>query len=231
MAIEKGSTYSEDDLLPLSRLADLLFCPRRAALHLLENIWQDNILTAEGRSLHERVHEEESESRKDLKIVRSLRLRSLRLGLIGVADVVEFHLDPGGISLPGSTGLWRAFPVEYKRGKLKHEFGYEVQLCAQAMCLEEMLGGAIPVGALFYGKSRRRKDVSFESGLRDSTEQAARQLHDLVAGQITPTARFSKKCPHCSLYRQCMPETTGVHKKIDLYLANGCELPTETSEL
>ncbi len=221
--------YAEEELLPISALQHLLFCERRCALVHIENLWQDNVLTAEGTALHERVHEEKSESRNDLKIVRSLRLRSFRLGLIGMADVVEFHVDPGGIVLPGSTQFWQPFLVEYKRGTLKHEFGYEVQLCAQALCLEEMLDLKTPIssGALFYGKSRRRLEINFDANLRIATEKAAHRLHVLIDGRITPPARYQKKCPHCSLYSYCKPEITGVNKKIDLYLAKGCELPME----
>jgi CRISPR-associated exonuclease Cas4 len=223
--------YTEEELLPISALQHLLFCERRCALVHLENLWQDNVLTAEGTNLHEHVHEEESESRNDLKIVRSLRLRSLRLGLIGMSDVVEFHVDPGGILLPGSTKRWQPFLVEYKRGTIKHEFGYEVQLCAQALCLEEMLqlSQSISAGALFYGKSKRRLNVVFTSVLRSATEKAARQLHDLIDSRITPVARYQNKCPHCSLYSYCKPEVTGVKKKIDLYLQKGSELPAEDS--
>jgi CRISPR-associated exonuclease Cas4 len=221
--------YTEEELLPISALQHLLFCERRCALVHLENLWQDNVLTAEGTNLHERVHEEESESRNDLKIVRSLRLRSLRMGLIGMSDVVEFHVDPGGILLPGSTKLWQPFPVEYKRGTLKHEFCYEVQLCAQALCLEEMLEmtTSIAAGALFYGKSRRRQEVVFDHKLRTATQEAVSRLHALIEKQVTPMARYQKKCPHCSLYSYCKPEITGIKKKIDLYLEKGCELSTE----
>jgi CRISPR-associated exonuclease Cas4 len=222
--------YTEEELLPISALQHLLFCERRCALVHLEGLWQENVLTAEGNNLHERVHEVETENRNDLKIVRSLRLRSLRLGLIGMADVVEFHVDPGGISLPGSTNCCRCFPVEYKRGTIKHEFGYEVQLCAQALCLEEMLHADISKGALFYGKSHRRQEVEFDSKLRTATEQAAKRLHELIDHRQTPTAKYEKKCPHCSLYRQCMPKTTGIDKKIELYLTKGCELSEEPSE-
>src|SRR3990172_2429435 len=172
-------SYSEEDLLPVSALSHLVFCERRAALVHLEQVWTENQFTAEGRNLHERVHQADNESRGDLRIVRGLRLRSFRLGLSGVADVVEFHRGPTGIPLDNASGLWQPFPVEYKRSTLKHEPGYEVQLCAQALCLEEMLGARIESGAIFYGKSCRRQEVTFTDDLRASTEATALQLHDL----------------------------------------------------
>ena len=141
--------YSEDDLLPLSALTDVVFCERRAALHQLEHLWTENVATMEGHLLHEHVHEQGVESRGDLRIARGLRLRSMNLGLAGVADVVEFRrcadVD-AGIVLPGVKGRWTPFPVEYKRGILRHEESFNVQLCAQALCLEEMLSCKIGAG-------------------------------------------------------------------------------------
>ena len=142
-------TYTEDDLLPLSGLQHLLFCERQCALIHIEQVWAENVLTAEGRIMHERVHEEGKESRGDVRIEFGMPLRSLRLGLIAKADVVEFHRDR---EYPDD--LWRPFPVEYKRGKPKKGNFDKVQLCGQAMCLEEMLDVEIPAGALFYGKTR-----------------------------------------------------------------------------
>jgi len=152
--------YTEDDLLPLSGLQHLLFCERQCALIHIEQAWAENLLTAEGRIMHERVHEADRESRGEVRIEYSMPLRSLRLGLIAKADVVEFHrkLDPG----EKGSSKWLPFPVEYKRGKPKKENYDKVQLCAQAMCLEEMLDVQIPEGAIFYGRTRRRQDVVFE---------------------------------------------------------------------
>ncbi len=125
--------YSEDNLLAISALQHLMFCERRCALVHIEHIWQENIFTAEGRNIHDNVHSADSESRADLRIVRSLRLASYRLGLSGVADVVEFRKSDEGITLEGVKGYWKVFPVEYKRGILKHDTSFEVQLCAQAI--------------------------------------------------------------------------------------------------
>ena len=129
--------FTEDNLLPISALQHLLFCERQCALIHLERAWQENRLTAEGRIMHERVHEGGDETRRDVRIVRGLRLRSLALGLVGIADVVEFHRAADGVAVPESAGTWRPFPVEYKRGRPKSEPWDAVQLCAQALCLEE----------------------------------------------------------------------------------------------
>ena len=219
--------YSEEDLLPLSKLADLVFCPRRAALHIVEHIWQENVFTAEGHNIHDNVHQADSESRNDLKIVRSLRLVSYRLGLSGVADVVEFQRSETGIRLAGSNGLWRVFPVEYKRGILKHDTSFEVQLCAQTICLEEMLNCAIEIGAIYYGKSRRRRDVAFTQALRAMTEDAAQRLHELFESRMTPKAEYGKKCKSCSLLEVCMPEVTGIEKDIEHYLSKAKTIEPE----
>jgi CRISPR-associated exonuclease Cas4 len=180
----------------------------------LENQWTENVATAEGHILHDRAHETGLERRGNIRIVRGLRLRSLRLGLTGVADVVEFHWV-------GDSEI--LFPVEYKRGVQRHELSFEVQLCAQAMCLEEMLNVEVPAGALFYGLSRRRHDVTFDAVLRTATEDAARRLHELVAGGVTPPAVYDKRCRQCSLLEVCMPATTGGGKSADGYLKSVIE--------
>lgn len=205
--------FTEDDLLPLSGLQHLLFCERQAALIHVERIWVDNPLTVEGTHLHERADSGENESRGDLRIVRGLPLRCIRLGLSGKADVVELRrLTPeeevaeAGASLPGLPGFWRAFPVEYKRGRPKSHRADEVQLCAQALCLEEMLGIAVPVGALFYGQPRRRTEVIFDSALRQTTEDAAARFHELMKSGVTPKPVREPKCDRCSLLDVCLPE-------------------------
>jgi len=223
--------FEEDNLLPLSALQHLLFCLRRAALVHVEGMWDENRATAEGALAHERVHEAEPESRGDVRIARGLRIRSLQLGLTGQCDVVEFHKLPDrgpaddeeaglptGIALEGVQGLWRPYPIEYKSGKLRHERGYEVQLCAQALCLEEMLDVRINDGALFYGKTKRRLEISFDKKLRTETEVAAQELHRLVESRRTPKAKYQKKCRECSLLSVCMPKVTGVQKDVAAYL-------------
>lgn len=223
--------FSQDDLIPISSIADLVFCERRAALHFLEGIWKENQFTAEGHILHDKAHEADYEMRKDIRIVRGLRMRSLRLGLSGVADVVEFRkmdiplsADSArcdilpGVVLPGISGLWKPFPVEYKRGKLKHEKSYEVQLCAQAICLEEMLNVQISEGAIFYGKSMRRHNVDFTEKLRFETETAAKRMHELIVSTRTPKPEYSKKCDSCSLVGECLPKTMGKRRSVKNYL-------------
>jgi CRISPR-associated exonuclease Cas4 len=220
--------YPEDDLLPISALADLVFCERRAALHHLEAVWEDNLSTMEGTLLHQRVDEQlPTEARGDVRIARGLRLHSLRLGLSGKADVVEFHrvsgtapaVKPQGAVLTGVSGLWTPFPVEYKRGIMRHERSFEVQLCGQALCIEEMLSTAVPFGVLFYGKSGRRYDVTFDASLRKETELAALRLHELSREGKTPSAVYEKKCDRCSLLSLCLPKSTGGKRSVSKYLA------------
>ena len=222
--------YSEDDLLPVSGLQHLIFCERRVALIHIEGIWDENPFTVEGRHLHDRADSPETEVRRDVRIARGLRLRCLRLGLTGKADVVEFHrmeddtaalpgMRPHGVTLPGVSGPWQPFPVEYKRGRLRHEEGYEIQLCAQALCLEEMLNAHVPAGAIFYGKTGRRLDVVFDDTLRNETEIAAARLHELIGNERTPPARYEKKCAKCSLMSLCMPKAISARNRVERYLA------------
>lgn len=212
--------FSESDLLPISALQHLAFCVRQCALIHLEQMWAENRFTAEGRVLHERVHEQESESRNDLRIARGLRLHSLRLGLVGIADVVEFRriapdaAKPGaatvnGVSLAGAKGFWQPYPVEYKRGKPKPDRCDQVQLCAQALCLEEMLGVDISSAAIFYGRPRRRSEVAIDASLREETEALADHLHELSRLGVTPVVEYSSKCRSCSLLDYCRPKATG----------------------
>jgi CRISPR-associated exonuclease Cas4 len=208
--------YSEDDLLPLSGLQHIIFCTRQAALIHIEQAWAENLLTAEGRILHDKVHEGGSESRGDVRVEYAMPLRSLKLGLIAKADVVEFHR----VNMPenGQVLKWQPFPVEYKHGKPKKDNSDRVQLCGQAMCLEEMLNVEIGQGALFYGAIRRREDVIFDDELRQFTKEIAREFHELIAGGITPKAVYSKKCDNCSLYELCLPKTVSKNRRINSYL-------------
>lgn len=218
------STFDEDDLLPISALQHLLFCERRCALVHIEGQWDENVSTTEGTILHEQAHVPETESRGDVRIARGLRVRSQRLGLTGMADVVEFHCLTGGagaegMHLDGIDGIWRPFIVEYKRGRLRHEEGYEIQLCAQAICLEETLHVRTQSGALFYGKTRRRLDVAFSEELRSRTEGAAARLHELLESKTTPKAAIGPKCEQCSLVDLCLPKVTGAKREVEKYLA------------
>ena len=156
--------YREEDLLPLSGIQHFAFCRRQWALIHLEQQWQDNMRTVEGDLLHRRAHDEAlRERRGGTLILRSLPVVSYTLGLSGQCDVVEFHADPAGVSIHGEDGQWRPFPVEYKRGHPKAHHADELQLCAQAMCLEELLCCSFSAGALFYGEPHRRTLVLFSS--------------------------------------------------------------------
>ncbi|MFZ2445182.1 MAG: CRISPR-associated protein Cas4 [Syntrophobacteraceae bacterium] len=204
--------YAEDDLLPISALQHLIFCPRQCALIHVEQIWAENRLTAEGRILHERVHSPSAQRKGSVRVESGLQIRSLRLGLSGTADVVEFHSpspdDASGPEIP--------YPVEYKRGKPKKDDSDRVQLCAQALCLEEMLGVGVPAGAIFYGEPRRRLEVVFDEELRERTAGAARALHEMVAGGVTPVVPYEKKCRSCSLFDRCLPKV--VRRSVGGYL-------------
>lgn len=192
--------YAEDDLLPISALQHLLYCERQCALIHIERLWAENALTIQGRHLHDKAHGGRGEKRNSQRTARSLQVRSLRLGLYGVTDVVEFrpNLD-GAVAIP--------FPIEYKRGRPKAHDADRVQLCAQAICLEEMLGVAVPNGALFYGKTRRRQDVPFDDSLRKLTFLTIDRLHVLIASGQTPPAIYERnKCDRCSLKSLCLPE-------------------------
>ena len=226
-------TFTEDELLPVSLLQHLLFCERRAALVHIEGIWDENVFTTEGNILHDKVHDDQPvESRVDVRVTRGLQLRSLRFGLTGKADVVEFHrvtdevedsihisegLKPS-IPFSGVAGFWRPYPVDYKRGRLRHEEGFEIQLCAQALCLEEMMGVTVSAGAIFFGKPHRRLKVIFDSSIRNRTGQATNRMHELIRTNKTPPARYEKKCKSCSLVDICMPNVTDASKSVSNYL-------------
>ena len=202
--------YNEDDLLMLSALQHLLFCPRQCALIHIEQLWIENRLTAEGRILHERVHTAAKESRRTIRLEFDMPIRSLELGLIGRADVVEFHLQ--------DNGVWQPYPVEYKRGRPKKDDSDRVQLCAQALCLEEMLSVDVPAGALYYGKKKRRTEVEFDQDLRTTTIEAARTLHNLFQSRCTPPPQYSRRCVNCSFVELCLPKTVGKKNKVANYM-------------
>lgn len=187
----------DDDLIPISALQHYLYCPRQCALIHVEQQWAENRQTAEGRLLHQRADQPAIEVRKGIRTVTAMPLSSELLGIIGIADVVEFHTDGAGES---------PFPVEYKRGKPKSHRADEVQLCAQALCLEDMLGAQVTAGALFYGKLRRRTEVSFDSALRDLTRQTIVETRRLILSGTTPLAQYeARKCEDCSLLELCQP--------------------------
>jgi CRISPR-associated exonuclease Cas4 len=206
----KNNMYAEDDLLMLSALQHLLFCPRQCALIHVEQLWTENRLTVEGRILHERVHKTARESRRKIKVEFDMPMRSMQLGLIGRGDVVEFRLL--------DDGSWQPFPVEYKRGRPKKDDSDRVQLCAQAMCLEEMLGGDVAEGALYYGQKKRRVEVKFDQELRSTVIQAAQDLHILFDSGKTPPPVYSRRCESCSFIETCLPKTAGKKGTVRNYM-------------
>jgi CRISPR-associated exonuclease Cas4 len=220
MRAVQGGAPNEDDLLPISALQHLVFCERQCALIHIEQAWAENPFTLEGEHLHESADVPGLESRGGLRIARGLHLRSFRLGLSGIADVVEFQRCEGdaheGAALPGIKGRWTPYPVEYKRGRKRYHRANEVQLCAQALCLEEMLETPVPKGALYYGKSRRRLEVEFSEELREFTESACERLRSLLAAGRTPPAVREKKCRDCSLLGICQPDVIG--RSVSTYL-------------
>ncbi len=210
--------YAEEDLIQLSALQHYMVCPRQCALIHIEQSWQESGLTAEGRVLHARVDAGGVERRGDIKRAFGLPIRSLRLGLSGKADVVEFRRQ--------ADGSWRPYPVEHKRGRRKKENWDRVQLCAQALCLEEMLGVAVPEGALYYGKEQRRELVEINDALRMETEGAAAAVHRMLAEGLTPPPEYSRKCESCSLMGICLPRGVGgARSRVSAYLAKALEEP------
>ncbi len=204
--------YAEEDFLPLSALQHFIFCRRQCALIHIERLWVENLFTAEGRVMHDRAHDEGRQTVSGVRIERGLVLRSEMLGLNGKADIVEFHRK-GCVSLP--------FPVEYKRGKPKADNCDAIQLCAQAICLEEMLGVPVPGGAVFYGKTKHRHDVVFDDVLRSETIGTAATLHAFIRAGITPRPEYSLKCDTCSFLQLCLPKRLSVRKSAKLYLEDG----------
>ena len=198
---------SEQALLPLSGIQHFAFCRRQWALIHIENLWAENVRTVEGNILHERAHNDQfTESRGDVLILRGLRIASEKLGLSGTCDVVEFHQNSQGVALHGREDRWLPYPVEYKRGKPKEDDCDQLQLCAQAMCLEEIFVCDIPEGSLYYGETRRRQRVSFTPELRERVESMAAEMRTYYERRHTPSAKPSKACNACSLKDLCLPK-------------------------
>lgn len=201
--------YDEDELLALSGIQHFAFCRRQWALIHLEQQWEDNLHTVIGDLLHARAHDEAiREKRGDTLIVRGLSVRSLALGLSGICDVVEFHQDCGGVALAGEEGLWIAVPVEYKKGRKKTTDADRLQLCAQAMCLEEMLCVDIPEAYLYYGATRSRDHVALDDALRKEARETSKAMHDLFRRGQTPRVKPTNACVSCSLKEICFPDLT-----------------------
>ncbi|MEF8942106.1 MAG: CRISPR-associated protein Cas4 [Desulfohalobiaceae bacterium] len=200
----------EEDLIPLSALQHLLYCERQCGLIHVDVVWTENRYTAEGRVVHERAHESGSRKRGEVRTETGVSLRSFELGLVGQADVVEFHRE--------ESGVWRPYPVEYKRGRQKPQDWDRVQLCAQAMCLEEMLGVAVPLGAIYYDQPRKRERVELDQRLRSRTKEAALRAREIIFSGTLPPAEQGPRCRRCSLSEICLP---GVRKRsISNYLSS-----------
>jgi len=199
--------YTSDELLPLSGIQHFLFCRRQWALIHVERQWQENVLTVEGKLLHKRADDPFfSETRNGIITARSVPVASYRLGFSGTCDVVEFTPSPNGVKLPGRDGLYLPAPVEYKHGREKSDPCDEAQLCAQAICLEEMLAVTISTGYLYYGKTRHRAPVELTRELRDLVQRMAAEMHNYFQRGYTPRVKISKACRSCSLADVCLPE-------------------------
>jgi len=218
--------WTEEEMLQLSGLQHFAFCRRQWALIHIEGLWQENLRTVEGNLFHTRAHDvQQRERRGDTLILRGLGVFSHTLGISGQCDVVEFHLDSAGVPLYGEEGRWQPYPIEYKKGKPKEHDADQLQLCAQAMCLEEMLCCTIPEGALFYGEPRRRTPVLFTDPLRQSVRDALEEMHQLYQRGYTPKVKPTKACNACSLKEVCLP---GLHrqKSVSEYLQRAEENKT-----
>ena len=204
--------YLQDELRPISALQHILFCERQCALIHTEQIWEENYFTASGDLFHQKADTGVKEKRVDVIQEFGLPIRSLKYGLIGKADVVEIHRNK-------KKEIAQIVPIEYKSGKPKDDAWDEVQVCAQALCLEEMLDIPIANGFLFYGKDRRRHRVDFTEALRSFTVATTERLHALLATGITPEAQYTKRCKSCSLLQICLPRSAGRKKSIKRYIA------------
>lgn len=193
--------------IPLSALQHYLYCPRQCALIHLECVWEENQFTAEGNVFHERADSGITENRALKRVLRSLRISSEQWGIHGIADVVEAVYATKGGSPVSMT------PVEYKVGKPKLHRADDVQVCAQALCLEEMFGLDIPSGFLFYGKTQRRYEVMFDEELRSLTASVIRNAREVMTGMVTPLPHYSKSCKSCSLVNDCLPAVCREHRQ------------------
>jgi CRISPR-associated exonuclease Cas4 len=204
--------FTEDEFIQISALQHYVFCPRQCALIHVEDAWHENVFTVRGDILHEKVDTDTYETRGTLKTVRGLRIHSSRLGIVGRCDVVEF-LNP---TENGQTGM-SVRPVEFKSGQPKEDLSDKVQLCAQALCLEEMMNTQVKSGAFFYGKIRRRVQLELDNELRKQTEEVIAAVRDIVTRKYVPVAEYAEKCRHCSLEEICMPKAMN-NKKLKKYL-------------
>ena len=206
MIWSSGMQYSEDEYLLLSGIQHFVFCRRQWALIHIEQQWEENLRTVEGKIMHRNVHNNEfNETRGDLIIARAMAISSSKLGISGECDVVEFKRCKNGVPLYGKEGVYSVTPIEYKRGEPKEDESDIMQLTAQAMCLEEMLCCEIYAGFLFYGETRRRLKVEFSDSLRERTERIITEMHKFFRDKYTPKVKRTKACNACSLKDVCLP--------------------------
>lgn len=231
MKMGDENELDEDDYVSISALQHYVFCKRQAALIHTERVWEENQFTVEGSILHKGIDSSKMEKRGNVLVTRGLFLKSDRLGVCGRADVVEFHRTDSsglgdeqlekGVVLSGTSGLWVPFPVEYKRGTRRNLDANTIQLCAQALCLEEMLKTEVRFGAIFYVRSARRQVVRFDLELRERTEKTIADCRELLISQITPKAQYSKRCNDCSLINFCLPKEMAASADIGRYIFKG----------
>jgi CRISPR-associated exonuclease Cas4 len=202
------SVYTEDDYLLLSGIQHYAFCRRQWALIHIEQQWKDNLRTTDGALMHERTHEQIAEKRAGLLEVRGLAVCSKLLGVVGACDVVEFHQSDDGVPIHGRSSRWRPIPVEYKKGRPKEDDADALQLCAQAICLEEMLLCQISHAYLYYGETRRREAIDLNVELRSNVQSMFAEMHDLFKKGYTPIVKMTKACLACSLLELCLPKLT-----------------------
>ena len=203
-------SYSEDEYLLLSGIQHFMFCRRQWALIHIEQQWAENYRTVDGELMHKSVHDRDfNETRGDVIITRSMAVSSAEFGISGECDVVEFHRSEQGVELFGREGKYNVIPIEYKRGEPKENRCDEIQLCAQALCLEEMLCCKIPYGYLYYGEKRRGFKVEFSDELREMVHSMLAEMHQLYLRGYTPKCKRTKSCNACSLKDICLPVICG----------------------
>ncbi|MCX8105784.1 MAG: CRISPR-associated protein Cas4 [Ignavibacterium album] len=200
--------YTEDDFIMISALQHYIFCPRQCGLIHIDDVWQDNLFTVRGEILHEKVDTDSYETRGDVKTVRGLRIHSYKYGIVGRCDVVEFKDTSKGKEI---------LPVEFKAGEPKEDISDKVQLCAQVLCLEEMLNVEISKAAFFYGKIRRRNIIEITTELREQTQEVISKVRELVDNKKVPIIEYSSKCRNCSLISICQPKAMN-KKKLNRYI-------------
>jgi len=215
--------YKEEDFLMLSGIQHYAFCPRQWALIHIEQQWEENYFTVMGNIMHENAHNKDfTEKRINVVVTRGMPVFSRTLGIRGDCDVVEFHMEKNGITLNNYEGTYRPVPVEYKKGKPKEHDADILQLCAQALCLEEMLVCRIETGYLYYGETRRRLEVRIDEELRQKVADSFEKMHQLYEKSYTPKVKITKACKACSLAELCLPK---LNKKISVaeYLERNLE--------